>query len=360
MTAIIVGVNRAYASGVSPLAIGRQGAITDGFAVASLTGYINHLLARRMHVLAQGGNAAVSAGLPSSGQNGVVRFHTSPNCKRVYMSAICARSGSNTVLGSFNWNVFSSTGTGLGGLDTIYVGGASGSAASPNDLSIHTQRVAIANVDLSPDTTYGMRLTGASTNVQLLYFVVYELPRSTVDTTTDTAIPLHPFQVGAPILDRDIGDLTDSLWTMYKRGGPMQGVYSDITATPVTSVGTTWTNIMDGSTTGFAAGAAGLRTIPYRKNRATGTTLDVVFWSNTQALGAAATAEIRFVNSSGTIASMTGLDGSLGATGMVLHTTSGTLDATLATSDLVIAEQRNATAGQGVTTTAFGIYEFLT
>lgn len=336
------GVNRAFSKGMTEIAMARQGGITDAFGLATIAGYVNHLSSRRMHVLAQGGNSV--GNYPPSGLIIGGRFHTSPSCNRVEALMIAGRSTSATVLGSSSWAI-----NGAAITPNVYTAGSVSGTSGPRDLSVSRTRLTSGGSDLAGDTTYDWTLTTGATPISVLYFVLYEVPRDSLDQSTNTGVPLDVFQVGAPILDRDVADVTDSLWTLYKRQGISQFTFEHVTGTTPTA-NATFKNVLDATTTGYSSSAAGYWTIPYRKNRMTKTTLDVVLWT-VAATAAGADGQVKFTNSAGTIATITGI----GAANT--YTTTATIDAATSGSQLVVVEHKSAAST--ISTIAAGMYELI-
>lgn len=340
---IITGVDWSRVRGLFELGIARQGGITDGYELTTLAGFVNQLGSRRLHVLAQGGNSIgnyAGSGLIIAG-----RFHTSPNCNRVEAVMIAGRSTSATVLGSSFWSI-----NGVAIAPNVYTAGSVAGTAGPRDLSVSRTRLTSGGSNLAGDTTYDWTLTTGATPISVAYFIIYEVPRDTLDPDTDAAaIPHDVFQVGAPILDRDIGDLTDSLWTLYKRHGIPQFSFIHVSGT-APSANATFKNVLDATTTGYSSSAAGYWTIPYRKNRMTKTTLDVVLWA-VSAVAAGADGQVQFTNAAGTIGTLTGISTAN------TYTTTATIDASASGSQLVVVEHKSAAST--VSTIAAGMYELI-
>lgn len=113
--------------------------------------------------------------------------------------------------------------------------------------------------------------------------------------------------------------------------------------------GTTYANILDAATTGYAASAAGFYTIPYRQNSLAATTAQAKFWVYAST-SVGTTGRARISNSTGVLATITGI-GTAGA----YYSTNVNLDTSL-TSDLVIVEISDATAGRTITVNGAGLY----
>jgi hypothetical protein len=332
--------------------------ITDSFRLADLATFTNMLAGRRFHVLGSGGQS-IGVQIAGPSQIATTRFHTSPNCGGVEVMMVVGRGNSNTVFGNFAWTL--SDGAGAANIVTTAthrVGGSTAATAGPNEITVERIRIVdAAGAELAGDTEYTLSITGVSINLSILSFMIYEVPRTTLDTSTHTAISPDVFGVGSPILDRDVADIVDALWTIYTRQGVSQIYWSDLTGNNPSTTGTTWVNILDASTAGYSANAAGFWTIPYNKGRlVTSGTVDVKLWAIAN-VTPGGTAEVRFTGSGGLIGTVTGMT-TEGATGVASSTATATLDTTL-TSDLVVVEYRNSLAANGASLRACGMYEIV-
>jgi hypothetical protein len=326
--------------------LGRNGQLTDGTSMNRLQSFINKLGARRRHVLAHGGTACTP--FPTLSLIGANRFHTGPNCAGVEVVMLLGPSTTSSTLGALRWTV--------GGVtqDWLYSGGFS-SSTGPNDVSVVRQRfVDGSGDDLASDTAFNASMSVANSSV--IFYIIFEIPRTALDTAlhSSAAFGHDVFGHGAPILDRDWSKLQDMLWEMYRRQGPVQFCWSSMALSSPTQTGATWKNVLDGTTTGYGANAAGFWTIPEKKNRLAGAVVNVQFWAR-GLTNAGAGGRVRFSNSAGVLATITGF-----TTGAAQHIeATATLDATIATSDLVIIEHSDS-AGNIMQTDAAGCYEYLT
>jgi hypothetical protein len=222
---------------------------------------------------------------------------------------------------------------------------------APEDLVIDRQRfVDGGGAPLVGDATY--ELTSTLSNLTIVAYAIYEIPRTKLDTDNDNLVlPTDVYAVGAPILDRDIAAMTNAVWYMYRRQGPTQFAWTaDYAITPPRNSSLTYANVLDGTTTGWSANAAGFWTIPYRRNRLTGNTVSVVLWTYGRMI-ANTGGTSRFVNSAGVLGTISGF-----TTTPSFRTTTATLDTTL-TSDLVIVTH-NGNGVDQIETLAAGMYEF--
>lgn len=340
----IVRVSRWHTEGIAKFEACRQNGLTSAHGMTMIADYVNTLTSQRMHVLAQGGSSI--GAYPNSGLIVGGYFHTSPNCKRVQAILVCGRSASNTVLGKASWAINGTT------CDNVYVAGSVSGTTGPQDFTVAHSRMATGGIfgaDLTADTTYQWTLTTGAVALSVAYFLIFEVPADQVDPTADLAISHDVFQVGAPILDRDIGKVGDSLWTLYKRSGNPQFSWSHLVGTAPTA-NATFKNVLDATTTGYSSSASGFWTIPYRKNRFGSTMLDVLLWC-VSSMSAGADGQVKFTNGAGTIGTITGI------TGSNVFTTTATIDASTSGSQLVVVEHQSA--ANTITTIAAGMYELI-
>lgn len=332
-------------AGIKPLLYARNGVIADGGWVAGLVNAANMLTGRRTKLLyAKGGTVnALMFGTPANLLKS--RFRTSPYPTNVEVMMVLAKSNSATAYGSYQWNV--------GGVaqTTRYVGGSTAGTNGPNDLFVDRQIFKDGSgAHLAGSTVYDAYCT-SSTNLQVVFCCVYE-PQSAILSGSYGGLVSTAYGVGGPITGARLNELTEALWAIYREHGATPIFFSDALNIPATTAGTTWKNVLDGATTGYAAGAAGFWTTPLNKNTYAGTTVNVTFWAKAKT-NTGTGGRVRFINSAGTLATITGFN----TTESTISTTA-TMDATL-TSDLVIVEHSDS-AGNTVTTYAAGAYELET
>lgn len=330
----IVFVPPVPAAGRKHLLSGRNGAITSGPAMAGFAGMVNMLTGRRKKMLfakVKPGYAGVTAGTLMR-----CRFFTSRHATSVTVLMILAKS--NGVGGAYFWTV---DGVSQGSKS---VGAQAAAPAGPSDVftATHTFRTG-GGANLTGGALHEARLDTSGT-VRVLGAIIFE-QQAGILSTTDYGIPVDAYDVGAPVTGASLNAIIEQLWVLYKESGAHQIFWSDDTAGAAAPTAVaTYKNILDASTAGWAAGAAGFWTYPYRKHRLTGTTVDVTLWC----YASATTGSVRFSNSAGVIGTITGI----AAAGF--YSATATLDATL-TSDLVIVEHKD-TAGT-ITTQSAGMYE---
>lgn len=328
--------------------VAKIGRLTDGYRMAEIASFINMIGAQRLRVLAQGGYLLASSPAFNSMN---ARVHTCPNGSRVYGMVIVGNGASSTSSTAYFWKVNNVT------CATRYSQTPGSVVAGPNELRVEHTRLldgGTGGTDLTADTDYDINISTGS-NHAIYFYCVYEVPIPTLDASTNAvAVPLDVFQVGAPVLDRDISDAIESAWTVYKRQGTHHFSWASVEGAAPSQTGTTWKNVLDATTTGYGANAAGFYTIPYRQGRqVTSSTVDVVLWAR-GSVNSGTGGRVRFQNSAGVIGTITGF-----TTSSTVRTTTATLPTTSSTSDLVIVEHSDSGANT-MTTIAAGIYAYLT
>jgi hypothetical protein len=303
--------------------------------MAAMANVLNSIAFRRCKLLMS--KFTYVGNFPQPPQTFFSRFYCSPYVSDVYVIMLLGDNGPGGA-GNYFWTVD-------GVNQSAHSVANSVASAGPEDYFFQASRfVTAGGASLAPgvhDVSCTLTSTTAISGCAIL-----EIPKG-IETTN--ALPPDVYSVGSPILDRDIAALTDRTWGIYLTQGTHQ-IHWTSNAVGATQTGTTYANILDGATTGYASTAAGFHTIPYRQSTLAGTTVPVTMWVYADdGAGAANTGRVRFVNAAGTIGTITGI----GAAGY--YTTTGTLDPTL-TSDLVIIEHSNATAGQSCTTRGAGMY----
>jgi len=167
-------------------------------------------------------------------------------------------------------------------------------------------------------------------------WTVYETQFTELDTASHQAVLVDPFGDGADILDRDLSDLVETMYTLWKQQAGVQIFWSVADATAITQNSTTYKNVLDAATTGWASTAAGFYVHPYKRGTLTSSSDPVTLWAiaNTSA----GTGNVRFTTSAGTL-------GTISSIGTTLQAYTTTADLNSAnTSDLVVVEVNNNAA----------------
>lgn len=344
----VVVVPAVPSAGIKPLHLGANGRVTSGPAQARIANFVNMLVGRRCKVLMSRYNGVGTASTKfQDGCEG--QFRTSAYPSNVFAVVLLTRTNSATVHGTCTWTV-GPPGAGVAQA-TQYVGGNTTASDAPNDLFIISQVFVDGSGDpLAGSTAYNTSMALGGTNIAVVGMIIYELPSGTLDTSV-SGLSCDVSSVGSPVLDRDLAAITDRLWAYYCDGGTHHIRWLSVGGgRPRTSA--TYANVLDGSTAGYSAAAAGHWTWPYRRSTLAGTTVPVTLWVMAST-NVGSTGRVRFVNSAGTIGTITGI-----GTTKQIYSTTATLDATL-TSDLVITEHSDSAANT-ITTYGFGCYDLTT
>lgn len=344
----IVNVPHVPLKGLKHLHYGRIDQITDGPWMAGFASFVNMLTGRRQKLLYSKFEACIEDRfLDSSVSRCNHMFRTSPYTGGVQCVALLRRLYSTSAQGEYTWTV-----NGVA-QPTMYAGAENVMTFDGPDMIFMQSQTF---VDGSGDPLAGNTVYEASLSVTsglVLGVCVFETWKSQLVTGTG-GVPLDVYAVGSPVLDRDIASLTDQLWTLYCQQGThhIRWSHGGAGAADPTRTGTTWENVLDGTTTGYGANAAGHWVYPYRRNTLAGSTVAVTFWTYASS-SSGTTGQVRFVNNDGTIATITGI----GA--LDWYSTTGVFDTTL-TEDLVIVEMNNTNVAATTTVRDYGCYEYTT
>lgn len=315
---------------------GRNGATAMGPQQAALANLLNTIAFRRGKVLLS--KFTYLGNFPSPPQAYYARFYCSPKVRDVMVLMLLGDSGT-PVANTYFWTV--------DGVAQATRAVQQTTVPSPGPTAYQYQLSRFVDAggnSLAPgvhDVNLQMAGTAAITGC-----VIFEVTSNFADTAD--ALSPDVYSVGSPITGRDLAALHDRAWLLHRQQGTHHIHWTD-NAVGKTQLGATYKNILDGSTTGYGANAAGFWTIPFGQATLAGTTVPVTMWVRASSDGT--TGRVRFVNAAGVIATITGI----GAAGY--YTATGTLNPALA-SDLVIIEHSEATAGKTVTTFGAGMYAF--
>lgn len=354
---MIVPVNKVPGYGRYVNKMCRNQVIPDGLKMAGLAGDANMLAGRRLkrhfEKWIRPEDAYSAAG---SRRTWITRSYTSLNLK-----ALKARVLLVPAANGFSASPYYQWAVDVGGAGAVnqverYVPGSSAVVGTFDLDDIFVDEVTLTDdgtpagaaiagdkeIDLSLTVVDGARVIGAT---------VYEVPLDQLDTDVHTACRTDRYGVGAAILTAGLDDPVETAWALYKRNGaPLIGWCTDDGA-PVTQNSATYKNVLDGTTTGWAATAAGFPILPRYRHRQVTTGVNVVFWVRAKT-DAGSTGRVRFVGSGGTIATITGI-----GTTEAFHSVQATIDGTL-DDDLIIVECSDSTPNT-VSVYAAGAYEWL-
>lgn len=312
-----------------------NGDVADGPSGATLANRIYSQLSRRLQVYYS--RAAPIGSSFTSGTTHRARFILISTNNEVWCTVTYSDSG---VAGAAGFATLTVDGTSF--LSSFQDPANSATAATgPGDFRSNTFRltgITGPNIDLS---------WSVDANSAINSIIIFGMPVGESALGVDL-FATEDYAVGAPMDGDSLESLTSQFWGYWAQESTRHFGWSGTAA----QTGTTYENILDGTTTGYASTAAGFWTIPEKQATHTATTVPVTLWcyaSSTSTGG-----RVRFTNSAGTIGTITGI------TGAGYYTTTATLSSTVTESQLVVVECSEATAGQTVTVNGAGMYSFTT
>lgn len=227
--------------------------------------------------------------------------------------------------------------------------GLSGTAETlaPDNITWVNEQVAV-----TANSTYEV-LISAIDYGRPVAITAYEIAPSVVDTTIEPFVDSQQGAVGFPVFDSTRQDILEGLSNLWRRNGAHLLTWAGVgDGTGVAVVGTTATNIIDG-TTAVAASSAGyyLDGLENLCRISDSTTIDVVL--ATYASSSSGTGQVRLQDSTGTRASVA-------VTGVAAWYTSATTIANTNTMDKVDVQVLDTVSGAGTTTVyAVCLYAYL-
>jgi hypothetical protein len=323
--------------------IARGDSIPDAGRVRLLAGRINTLLGRRFKRLWQKsgpGFSTYSAAGSATTWRGL--FHTSPNIKGVRVEMILRGSDSVGSDRYYEWTV-----GGVAQRRRRVVTDTTATTAANFQLRFDSQEFVDGSGDpLAGDTQYEFSLT-VNDGCRVIGATIYELKRDVLDTDLHVAVRTDPLAIGSPVLAREIEDLHNGAWSVWQKQGPVHVAWSNDDVTPPTRTGSTYANVIDASTAGYSASAAGQWHYTTDHGRYSADTVPCVFWCYAS-VNAGAGGRVRFTDSGGTMATITGI----GTTPQIYTTT-----ATIACRDSLVVVEHSDAGVNTITTHAAGFYE---
>jgi hypothetical protein len=209
----------------------------------------------------------------------------------------------------------------------------------------------VADIDITGDTAYQLVLSQYQ-HARIRFVTAHELPRYTLLSTAAGFSDPTPVYQGGSILAATQADLLAMIRAMARRQGQQFVAHSTPTSTPLTMTGTTYKNIVDGTTSGYSATAQGTYTWPaYQGSRSASGSIPVEVYAYLKTTGAASTAYLKLVDSAGDIVEL-----STASTTGVWVTGTGTWSTSNA-SRLVQALSKN-TGGGTTSVWAWGMYPY--
>ena len=249
--------------GVGPLVQGvRNGVVPPAWAFRQMAAMYNGMIAKRKKVaFCKWVNEADAYEAVASADTWRFRFHTGPDTTQVRCRMILAPvedTEANAPSPRVYWT-------------TVVEGGASTAQATvyhtdrktpPYTVVPDDYRVVMQIWTVTPQTTYQVTLTQVD-KLRVLGATVWEIPRTVLTTGTDTVIDPGPFSAGEPIHDNDIDGIWASMLTLWSRQRSHLFSWSRPSNTAATRTGaTTYVNVLDATTTAWAAASEGFYTEP--------------------------------------------------------------------------------------------------
>ena len=347
----IINVRRPTAVGIEHLRRGRNGAIPDALGMASLAAQVNMLAGRRKKVLWDAGGMVGTPLTPAAGTSTIWRgyFRTGPNPRAVVAHIITLGSSTAYATSGQSMQIHVGPPGALVSQPVIYL---SAGGVTPNDAR-YIERVLMdgSGNDLVGNTVYEIKVD-SNEGARPVGIVVYERSSDQLSTTSHVCVPQDVWVTGGPIVDSHYADILDTLWTLYAQNGTHHARWTNHDTTPPTCNSATFANVIDGSTAAWSSSDAGFWYYPEGRGTLSSDGVDCVFWC-IASTDTGSTGQVRFVDSSGTLATITGI-----GTTLQVYTATGTIDASV-TSDLCIIQHADSTPNT-ITTYAAGFYEYTT
>lgn len=352
----MTAASKVYPTIIQPQRWCRNGLVPDVALLNQMIRAINHTMAYRRKTFANWGNVDnADTGLTGTTTRYVFRCHTGYGASHMgfviglgrddHASATLPRvTITTTIAGGASSSV-----TVYGGMDD------NGTSDSPNEIGEIRTKIAV-----QANTTYEVGVQTID-YARCVSFLAYEIAPSEIDGGTDYFVELAP-GVGQPVIDSVRERVFTALTNLYKRNGAhLYSFLGNGTGTNPSFTGTTWTNIIDGTTTstGEAAGVylsdvgGGGPTHAYRLSDGSAPAISAVLAVYGQVTTASNGGEVRFYdNVEGTIATITGI-----TTTLQWHTTTVSL-ANLDTIAKLVVQARHSTAGHTVRIDGVSLYTY--
>ena len=343
----IIDINPIYGAfgGGHPVNWARNGIAPPGPGAADLAGYLNFLMGARVKTLfAKFIDPTVPAGSPQTDQAyWTFACHTSPLATEVEVRLVVLplSSAASGVTSYAYW----STETGLTGSGTtaararMYCSSAVTGSAPDQYVELGPQRFAVtADQDyrFTLHCQNGMRVLGAT---------VYEVPRVTLDTSSDTnGVDSTKLYHNAHVHDAQTLAVVTAASKIWKRsGGPIfawaanQRSDLDADARQITCGGAN-ENLLDTTRTAWTAAGPGFWCYPQYRDSLDSTNVGVVAWSLAHMSAGTGDMKLLFTRNGATVASIT-----VTATSATWQTATGTLTGANATDKIDVVLQTTGT-----------------
>jgi transposase len=334
----------------------RNGQVPDAYLLRRLVNNVNHVMAYRRKTFCRWGDCDNTM----SGATGTVkrfrfRCHVGYGCSKMGFTVGIARD--NSGFGASSRVVITATiAGGASSTRSLYPGLSSSTAAhTPDGTSWYTP-----TINVTANTTYEV-LVESIDFARVAHFSAYEIAPSEVDSAVDYFHELQP-GIEQPILDSIRERIFTGMTAIYKRNGAhLYSFLGNGNGSNPTFTGTTWTNVIDGTTTSTAE-AAGIYLAevtgggPYlgmRLSDAGAPSINAVLAVYGQVTAGGNGGEVRlYDDAEGVIATITGI-----TTTEQWHTTTVALPA-LDTIEKLVLQARHSTALNTLRVDAVSLYAY--
>lgn len=351
----MTAASKIYPGVIQPQRWCRNGQPPDVGLLNQLVRAQNHIMAYRRKTFCRWGDVD-NATAGAAGTVGVFRFRCHVGYGATHIGFVLGMGRANTT-GANPRVTFSATiAGGATTTKTIYHGLEGTSAAdTPNSVSEIRTKIAV-----TANTTYEV-LVEAIDYARIISFMAYEIAATEVNPAIDYFHSLAP-GIGQPVLDSIRERIFTGLTALYKRNGPhLYSFLGNGDGSNPSFTGTTWTNIVDGTTTSTAEAAGvytsdvagGGPTHAYRLSDAGAPAFAAVLAVYGQVTTATNGGEVRFYDDAeGTIATITGI-----TTTLQWHTATVSISA-LDTIGKLVVQARHSTAAHTLRVDAVSLYAY--
>ena len=344
-----------YPAVIQPQRWCRNGLVPDSQFLRQMVRAQNHIMAYRRKVFCRWGDV----NNPTAGAAGTVnryRFRCHVGYGTTHIGFVFGMGRAGTSGTNPNVIISATVAGGATTTKTFYQGlESSSSSDGPNSITWIRTKIAV-----TANTTYEM-LVSSVDYARILSMTAHEIAETEVDSAVDYFHELAP-GAGQPIHDSIRERMLVGLTALYKRNGPhLYSFLGNGDGTNPSFTGTTWTNIIDGTTTSTAE-AAGIYTSDvansgpshaYRLSDAGAPAFSAVLAVYGQVTTATNGGEVRFYDDAeGTIATITGI-----TTTLQWHTATVSISA-LDTIGKLVVQARHSTAGHTLRVDAVSLYAY--
>lgn len=310
MPSIFPQISRVYRDrrGMRPLDFARNGIGPPGWLTREYAAdYLNRLAAARLKVpfVKHAPHGRVTAASDTSVNTWRFAFHSSPVAAELQIRMVLAPTGVGATEASATWT--SETGLTGSGTTVVHTAVRSRVEAASRDVPSDWYE-ATARCTISADTSYRFTLA-IDDGAYVISATAYELPRTFLDTTTDTnCVDPRPFVDGQPIYDAQAVDFLAALDKLWKRGRAHLGSWCQDATTAETRTSATYANLFNQSVTAYRAydaapSSGGWIVYPQYRDSLDSTNVACVGYCYASVAGGGA-GNVRFIGASGTLATI--------------------------------------------------------